>query len=149
VLYRLSRKTGSSSWLVRKILESLERSMGATRSDPLTQLWPSEAMTPQMKQIEALSWSAFRAFRPKRSAVPVVFFRSTSRPPTFHDPVPLWRELASRDLEVVDVPGDHFSMIREPQVGVLAERIDACLSEVRSSDERTASRANWNGTVTA
>jgi acetoacetyl-CoA synthetase len=129
VLYRLSRKAGSSSWIVRKLLESLERSMGATRSDPLTQLWRSEAMTPQMKHIEAISWSAFRAFRPKRSAVPVVFFRSTSRPPTFHDPVPLWREFASADLEVIDVPGDHFSMIRQPEVRVLAERIDAWLSE--------------------
>jgi thioesterase domain-containing protein/acyl carrier protein len=132
LIYRLSRKAPSWSWLLKKILESLERSMGATRSEPLTQLWRSEAMTPQMKHIEAVSWSAFRSFRPKTSPVPLVLFRSMSRPPTFHDSVPVWRDSVSGALKVIDVPGDHFSMLREPEVRVLADRIDACLETAES-----------------
>jgi thioesterase domain-containing protein len=40
-----------------------------------------------------------------------------------------WRELASGGVAVHDVPGTHYSIIREPGVRMLAERLAACLDE--------------------
>ena len=38
-----------------------------------------------------------------------------------------WRELAAGGLEVYMVPGDQVSMLREPHVQVLAQRLQDCL----------------------
>jgi len=44
-----------------------------------------------------------------------------------HDAYAGWRELAEGKLEVVEIPGGHVSMLSEPQVAVLAERLKACV----------------------
>jgi thioesterase domain-containing protein len=40
-----------------------------------------------------------------------------------------WSRLALGGVEVVDVPGDHMSMMQKPNVGVLAARIDDALQQ--------------------
>jgi thioesterase domain-containing protein len=39
----------------------------------------------------------------------------------------VWKRLATGGLTVHDVPGNHFTMIQEPQVRLLAERINDCI----------------------
>jgi hypothetical protein len=38
-----------------------------------------------------------------------------------------WKRLAAGGLTVHDVPGNHFTMIQEPQVRLLAEQLNACI----------------------
>jgi non-ribosomal peptide synthase protein (TIGR01720 family) len=38
-----------------------------------------------------------------------------------------WQQVSTEPIEVIDVPGDHITMIVEPRVRVLAERLNACL----------------------
>ncbi|MGH9931467.1 MAG: condensation domain-containing protein [Pyrinomonadaceae bacterium] len=38
-----------------------------------------------------------------------------------------WRELTSEPLQIFDVPGDHMTMMTEPHVRVIAERLNSCL----------------------
>jgi thioesterase domain-containing protein len=45
----------------------------------------------------------------------------------FLDPAMGWREIAAYGVELHEVPGNHFTMIREPNVLVLAERLQDCL----------------------
>jgi thioesterase domain-containing protein/acyl carrier protein len=40
-----------------------------------------------------------------------------------------WKRLAAGGLTVYDVPGNHFTMIQEPQVRLLAERLNASIDE--------------------
>jgi thioesterase domain-containing protein len=40
-----------------------------------------------------------------------------------------WRELSSEPLQIIDVPGDHMTMMTEPHVRVIAERLNSCLDE--------------------
>jgi thioesterase domain-containing protein len=47
-----------------------------------------------------------------------------------HSPVPMWKELALGGLEVAEVPGRHTSMLAEPHVGVLAEKMRRALAEM-------------------
>ena len=42
---------------------------------------------------------------------------------------------AAADIEIIDVPGDHGTMVQEPYVRVLAKRLDACLARVASREE--------------
>jgi thioesterase domain-containing protein len=47
-----------------------------------------------------------------------------------HSPVPMWKELALGGLEVAEVPGRHTSMLAEPHVGTLAEKMRQTLAEM-------------------
>jgi thioesterase domain-containing protein/acyl carrier protein len=42
-----------------------------------------------------------------------------------------WRQFAGSGLEVVPVPGDHYSMVRAPHVERLAEKLRECLQATR------------------
>jgi thioesterase domain-containing protein len=48
------------------------------------------------------------------------------------DPSKGWGSLATEGVEVHHLPGNHFSMLHEPNVQVLGERIRQCVEEVRS-----------------
>jgi aspartate racemase len=37
--------------------------------------------------------------------------------------------LVKGGLEIHDVPGDHLSMLQEPNISVLAERLKACIQQ--------------------
>ena len=45
-----------------------------------------------------------------------------------------WSELAPRGLELHDVPGDTFSMLEEPHIQVLAEKLRDCIDRVQGDD---------------
>jgi len=38
-----------------------------------------------------------------------------------------WRGYATQGIEAFDVPGDHYSLLREPNIGVLAATLKQCL----------------------
>jgi amino acid adenylation domain-containing protein len=51
-----------------------------------------------------------------------------------------WRGRAAAGVEIVDVPGDHVSILREPNVQVVAEKLSSILSVVEPrSDARSTS----------
>jgi len=45
------------------------------------------------------------------------------------DPLKGWGQLASGGVDLHVVPGDHFSMLREPHVSILAEQLRACIQQ--------------------
>ncbi|MGK7872113.1 MAG: alpha/beta family hydrolase [Xenococcaceae cyanobacterium] len=48
------------------------------------------------------------------------------------DPKLGWGELATGELEIHDIPGGHLSMLEEPQVGVVAEKLRTCIERTQS-----------------
>jgi acetoacetyl-CoA synthetase len=69
---------------------------------------------------------AIDAYRPMPADIPITVFRSDLQKSHLCDPAQVWRPLA-RTIAVFDVPGDHWSMIRPPYLGVLAEQLSQCL----------------------
>jgi amino acid adenylation domain-containing protein len=72
----------------------------------------------------------------------ITFFRSSeSNPDDFagvpeeilEDPVMGWNQFSAKPVEIHFVPGDHITMMTEPHVQVLAEKLKICLAHARSS----------------
>ena len=57
----------------------------------------------------------------------LTIFRASRRSPYERiDPLQAWKEYARR-VELIDVPGDHWSLLLEPHVAELASCIRRCL----------------------
>jgi amino acid adenylation domain-containing protein len=52
------------------------------------------------------------------------------------DPTMGWDQVSSEPVETYSVPGDHITMVTEPHVRVLAEKLRACLDKAQADDER-------------
>jgi thioesterase domain-containing protein len=61
---------------------------------------------------------------------PVVVFRATEEP-NAHEAVGRWASVATGDLEMYDVPGDHYTLLRPPNVATLAEALSRALDGAR------------------
>jgi amino acid adenylation domain-containing protein len=71
---------------------------------------------------------ALRGYRPQPLDCPVVLFLAADRPQgETTDRAALWRPLARGRLDVETVPGDHFHLLSEPDVDVLAVKLRATL----------------------
>ena len=46
-----------------------------------------------------------------------------------------WDELTENGVEVLEVPGNHFTMIHEPYVRFMAERLKSCIGEAIVSEQ--------------
>jgi thioesterase domain-containing protein len=71
---------------------------------------------------------AFRSYRPLPYPGPITLFRAAGNgfdPGLGHDLG--WGRFTPSPVEVHELPGDHISMMAEPDVAVLAERLRACL----------------------
>ncbi|HET7035245.1 MAG TPA: hypothetical protein VFI42_06125, partial [Thermomicrobiaceae bacterium] len=77
---------------------------------------------------------ALACYRPRPYGGPLVLFRADEGPPPY-DPLLGWGTLAGPHISAHEVPGDHYSMLRAPQVAVLAERIAGALA--RHDEERS------------
>jgi amino acid adenylation domain-containing protein len=89
-------------------------------------------------QIRDLSRVYMANARAARSYVPHVYpgqvtlLKASERPPeTARDRALGWNELSAGGVEVHVVPGNHYTMLRQPHVQVLAARLRACLDEAQ------------------
>jgi len=65
---------------------------------------------------------AAESYQPADVPASIVLFRASEGPADV-DPALGWRRLGLENLEVHDAPGNHLTMMREPNVSVLAERL--------------------------
>jgi amino acid adenylation domain-containing protein len=78
--------------------------------------------------LEKLLFLAGSSYIPKPLGVPTVIFRCKEYPiQSAGDPYFGWRELLTGRTETHEVPGDHLGLFNEPNVQVVAEKLDACL----------------------
>lgn len=63
---------------------------------------------------------AVRNYDPAPASFPVLLLRAMDEPEV-PETIARWSRLSSNNLEVHNVPGDHFTMMRAPHVGIVAE----------------------------
>ena len=77
-----------------------------------------------LKDVMEANWIASDYFSPQPYDGTVVLFRCHDRIPSDPpDSSHIWQRLVKGKVVILDVPGDHNSMLREPGVRVLAEQI--------------------------
>jgi thioesterase domain-containing protein/non-ribosomal peptide synthetase component E (peptide arylation enzyme)/acyl carrier protein len=83
---------------------------------------------------------AARGYVYRRYPGKLIFFRVRERPTYVHaDLTAGWQEYAA-EVEVHNVPGDHATLLNEPNVGALAEELKKCLHAAQAG--RSAERKN-------
>jgi thioesterase domain-containing protein len=66
----------------------------------------------------------------------VVYFRASETPERFSR---LWTEWSRGGIQFHSVPGDHFTMLRRPNVRIIAETLQHYLSRKRNNESRAVS----------
>lgn len=90
------------------------------------QRWPGD-LPRFLWNVEFANLQAARTYVPKPIACPITIFRAEERPAVEDVSQMAWRRYATGALEVLEVPGDHVTMMKEPHVRVLATRLQDCL----------------------
>lgn len=99
----------------------------------------------KLNDLQQILYAAAKAYRPKSYAGRIVLFRCTDRrvgPPG--DLEAGWAELAPC-LEVHEIRGDHLGILDEPNLGVLATKLDSCLREVQYARRLSSSFSHSKG----
>ncbi len=93
-------------------------------------LLPSEIGRPEMEHLLAVlraNLQALRGYLPGAYPGRVALLRAAEATVRRPDPSLGWNDRAAGGVETHEVPGDHYSMMREPQVRVLAKKLGALL----------------------
>ena len=70
---------------------------------------------------------AYKNYYPTVYAGKVIFFRAVEQTPEYTRYLERWQELAPGSLEIHDIPGHHDSIMAEPHVQFLAEKLKVCI----------------------
>ena len=98
----------------------------AARMGPGT---PYPALPPPMLERYAIAWESFAAYRPQAYAGAATLFRAEVREPGLYDALPVWRDVVRGGLTVEHLAGGHAETLDDHNIGVLAERLSAQLSD--------------------
>ena len=52
-----------------------------------------------------------------------------------------WSRLLQGEFEIVEIPGNHLSLIVEPGIGMIAEKLNAALRDAEKTNETLAAAA--------
>ena len=83
-----------------------------------------------LREVEAANRKAHYRPVPPRFDGRMILFRASQQPiGIYPDPTLGWGSLAGERLEVFEVPGNHTTLIYEPRVGILANKLNQILAE--------------------
>jgi thioesterase domain-containing protein/acyl carrier protein len=83
----------------------------------------------QLRVVEKANWMACASYVPRPSSLSATLFRCTTRSLGDHlDYLMGWRHIVLGGITVFEVPGAHLSMLENPHVEALAQKIDQTLS---------------------
>ncbi len=121
---------------VKNMSKKIASLVGLQSQHSLTQELGGPEFLPQnVRRMFKLNEQAARDYVPQVYLGQVTFFRATNNSTSATSRL-RWSRLAAGGLEVHKVPGDHSfadSLLSEPNVSVLAEKLKACLEQAQKS----------------
>lgn len=86
-------------------------------------------------QLEDQIWRAGQRYTPQVYPGNVTLFRATLQPLGIVPDTTLgWEKLVGGELEIYEIPGHHGSIVAEPYVSVLAEKLKFCIEKAESGE---------------
>jgi acyl transferase domain-containing protein/thioesterase domain-containing protein/acyl carrier protein len=129
--YLQERKTYLQAWLLKTLYRTAHKLS-------LRFEWEMPAF---LKDVKEANWIAADYFTPETYEGTVVLFRCQNRidtdPP---DSSRVWQRLVKGEVVILEVPGDHNTMLKEPGVRILAEQILTYLKPAAVALVETAAR---------
>jgi amino acid adenylation domain-containing protein len=118
------RPTDQVSYFFRKLRKKIRRTlMGVT-------------LPAAVQEVRRCCYQAERQYVPKPYSGRVVLFRPREKALRgSDDPLGGWGSLALGGVEVHEIPGDHGSIVDEPNARLLARRLKECLAEAQARSE--------------
>jgi aspartate racemase len=90
-----------------------------------------------LQNVKEANFLAAQSYAPKLYAGRVTVFSSSEKGMVeYYDPQVIWGPLAGGGVQVHTIPGDHVTMIEEPHVRVLAQKLKVCLDATAPTSER-------------
>jgi len=130
----------TSGWRRRSVLTKVRNSPDLLQRNPETNRWfiSEKFETYVMRKtgyssVETPNRWAVNRYKPDPYSGKITFFWANDRPEGLSDSRWGWRELAEQGMDIQRVPGDHVTILREPHLQVLAERLKDCLDRTRAS----------------
>ncbi|MGQ0541539.1 MAG: thioesterase domain-containing protein, partial [Blastocatellia bacterium] len=97
-------------------------------------------------QIEDQIYRASKKFNPGKFSGDMTIFRAETQPfGVYPDRALGWGPLVEGSIEILDIPGHHTSIMAEPYVKVLAEKLMDQLELIHQSTKKTPKKKNLNG----
>ena len=97
------------------------------------------AMPPELRSVRETMRVAMTIYRPRPyHGGPIVYVHATAVQGYASNQLPLWQRIARTGLVVVDAPCDHFNLIAEPNVQIVAAALDQGLSNSDAFRPRTS-----------
>ena len=87
------------------------------------------------RDVEEFNWLAAQSFRPQLYDGRVTLFWASKDLRAKFDMIEGWQTLARDGMDLLEIPGTHLDMIKEPHVGELARVLNDCLLKARGRDE--------------
>ena len=95
-------------------------------------LWSQPKLPKALEAVHEANIKAANSYIHKPYSGRVILFRAKEQPPGFYqDPKLGWGRLVLGRLDVHEIPGLHWTIVREPNVQVLAEKLRACLDKTQ------------------
>jgi aspartate racemase len=105
--------------------------------DKVVEFVSAQFLPARLKRVRKACAEARRNYAPRKYPGSVLLFRAKERPlGTAHDLYLGWDRLAGGGIEVREIPGDHLSIIDEPQVSYLATELRASLDKAYERNQR-------------
>jgi acetoacetyl-CoA synthetase len=126
--------------LTGALLNRLGRASGVVvANDPQGPLLPES-----LRRLRRAGLSAFAAYRPHASDLPITLMGSDVNASNLCDPRRVWRKLTPA-LTTYNVPGSHETMIRPPHLPVLAAQLSQCVNAACADRDHLAQTARGVG----
>ncbi len=85
----------------------------------------------QMLRVFQANFAAMLSYQPQTYAGPVVFLNAAGSP-NRDQPDRGWAAWVAGPWQSMELPGDHFSLVRQPHVQALARQLRACLQQMET-----------------
>jgi thioesterase domain-containing protein len=127
----------------------LSKGAKASGQTDVEELFEVSRLPNAFRKLLELHYQALRAYEPKAYAGRVTLFRARTRPLfRLHGRDLGWSAFATNGLDVVQIPGNHITMLQSPHVQVLAKRLmeklqQAQLASANRSREPSGMAAAW------
>ncbi|MEO8425575.1 MAG: amino acid adenylation domain-containing protein [Verrucomicrobiota bacterium] len=86
-----------------------------------------------LQNVKKCNFLAAKLYRPKPYTGRITVFQATDRLSHPIDPQIAWKHLALGGVDAFEVPGDHLTLVDEPHVRVLAEKLKGCIGYIHRS----------------